>query len=118
MRVLVIEDEAVVRTIFGEFLDRLGHEADMAANGHEGLALLGRHQYDLVLTDLFMPGMSGLEVAGAIRARSPRIPIIIISGAAAEDDWHRIEAAGFPFLHKPIGINEFNDAVCAAFARV
>jgi CheY-like chemotaxis protein len=116
MRVLVIDDEAVIRAIFREFLDMLGHEVDMAASGDEGLALLGRHQYDLVLTDLFMPGMSGLEVAGTIRARWPRIPVIIASGYAGDHDQHRIEAAGFPFLQKPIGIDEFNDAVNAAFS--
>ncbi len=61
MRVLVIDDEAGISSVFRDFLDVLGHTADVAASGEEGVALFDRHRHDLVLTDLFMPGMSGLE---------------------------------------------------------
>jgi two-component system capsular synthesis sensor histidine kinase RcsC len=113
MRVLVIDDEAGIRAIFCEFLDILGHEADVAARGDEGLALFDPHRYDLVLTDLVMPGMNGLEVAHAIRARCPWIPVIVTSGSAADDDLRHIEAAGLCFLQKPVGINELSDAMRA-----
>jgi CheY-like chemotaxis protein len=71
MRVLFIDDEAGVRAIFRDFLDILGHEVDAAASGEERLALFDRDRHDLVLTDRFMSGMSGPEVAHAIRARCP-----------------------------------------------
>ncbi len=113
MRVLVIDDDACIRAMFCEFLDILGHEADPAARGDEGLALFDSHRYDTVLTDLCMPGMSGLEVAHAIRARCPGMPVMITSGFASDDDLQHIEAAGLRFLQKPVGINELSDAMRA-----
>ncbi|MBI3826918.1 MAG: response regulator [Candidatus Rokubacteria bacterium] len=111
MRVLVIDDEEGIRAVFRDFLEALGYEADVAAGGEEGLALFDRHRHGLVLTDLLMPGMSGLEVARAIRARCPETPIVVISGSADALDRERIEASGFTFLAKPVGFPEFMNAV-------
>ena len=83
MKVLVIEDEPQIRDIFAEFVELLGHEADVAADGREGLARFDPLVHKLVVTDFLMPGLTGLEIAEAIRARSRTTPIVLISGSAA-----------------------------------
>jgi CheY-like chemotaxis protein len=76
VKVLVIDDQAPLWDLFAEFLELLGHEADLAADGHEGLARFDPLVHQIVLTDFLMPGLTGLEVAAAIRARSRSTPIV------------------------------------------
>jgi len=91
----------------GEFLELLGHEADLAADGHEGLARFDPRVHQVVLTDFLMPGLTGLEVAAAIRAQGCTTPIVIISGCAAPDDQRRAAEAGMRFVCKPITFAQF-----------
>jgi CheY-like chemotaxis protein len=112
MRVLVIDDEEGIRDLFKEYLGILGHDADVAGDGAGGLALLGERRYDLVLTDLVMPGMSGLAVAQAVRRQLPELRIIVISGSADQFDIQQAEHAGFGYLHKPMSFAQFRRAVC------
>ena len=69
VKVLVIDDQPLLRDVLAEFLELLGHEADLAADGREGLARFDPSVHQIVLTDFLMPGLTGLEVAAAIRAR-------------------------------------------------
>ncbi|MEV7547937.1 response regulator, partial [Streptomyces sp. NPDC089915] len=77
-RVLLIEDDLAVQKGVTLALKRRGHEVEVAASGETGLLLLERHRPDLVLLDLMLPGMSGLEVCRRIR-ESKQLPIIILS---------------------------------------
>lgn len=81
-RVLVIEDEEDQRTLLREMLKGVGHEVAEAADGAEGLKLFGRVKPDLVLTDIHMPGLDGLDVISALRVQNPGIPIIAVSGGS------------------------------------
>ena len=116
MKVLVIEDEPLIRDIYAEFLTLLGHEADVTADGREGLARFDPLVHKLVITDFLMPGLTGLEIAGAIQARSPTTPIVLISGSAEEPDERRAAEAGLPFLRKPVAFPDFKATVAAAVA--
>ena len=107
VKVLVIDDEPLLRDLLGEFLELLGHEADLAADGHEGLARFDPHVHQVVLTDFVMPGLNGFEVADAIRARGCRTPIVMISGYAEPKDQQRAAQAGLRFLPKPIALAQF-----------
>jgi CheY-like chemotaxis protein len=84
--VLVIDDESLLRDLWAEFLELLGHAADVAVDGPEGLARFDPRVHQAVLTDFLMPGMTGLEVAEAIRATGCMTPIVMISGCASPDD--------------------------------
>lgn len=86
LRILVIDDQARVRAFVCEMLESLGHDADDAEDGPTGLALLPRQQYDLVITDLRMPQMSGWDVLAAVRQQVPTMPFIVISGFTTDDD--------------------------------
>jgi GAF domain-containing protein/CheY-like chemotaxis protein len=78
--VLVIDDEASVRELVTDVLSLQGHSVSAAADGAAGVALFRQGRFDLVITDLGMPGMNGWEVARAIRALAPTTPILLLTG--------------------------------------
>ena len=104
MKVLIIDDEPQIRDIFAQFVELLGHEADVAVDGREGLALFDPLVHQAVITDFIMPGLTGLQVAEEIWARGCTTPIVMISGSVAPQDERR---AGLRFLHKPISFAQF-----------
>lgn len=108
-RVLVIDDERHIRTLLCELLSLWGCEADAAADGGEGLALLGRNRYDLILTDHLMPGLRGLDVVEAVRQNDPQVGIIMLT-ASPEVDWAP-ERLGITLLRKPLHIGGLETAV-------
>jgi two-component system, NarL family, capsular synthesis sensor histidine kinase RcsC len=111
MKVLVIEDEPLIRDIFAQFLELLGHEADVAADGREGLARFDPLVHEIVITDFVMPGLTVLEVAEAIRARGHTTPVVMISGSANPRDERRAAQAGLRFLRKPVTFAQFEAAM-------
>jgi CheY-like chemotaxis protein len=113
-RALVIDDDAPVRRVLHAVVTGLGFETDAAANGSEGLARFESHHYDVVLTDLLMPGMTGWEVLEAVRERNPKMPVIIITGSAGHDDDRRVAQPGVALVHKPVKM----DFLGSTLARV
>ena len=102
-RILLVDDNHVVRDMLVDLVGSLGYRADAAGSGAEALALFDRGQYDVVLTDLVMPGMSGWEVLAALRQRDPQLPIIILTGTPAIGD-PRAAQPGVAVLRKPIDV--------------
>jgi CheY-like chemotaxis protein/HPt (histidine-containing phosphotransfer) domain-containing protein len=106
LRILLADDNAVNQRVALLMLKRLGYRADAAANGLEVLDALARHRYDVVLMDMHMPEMDGLEATRRIRASLPpdRQPYIIAMTAAAfaEDREQCIEAGMNDFITKPV----------------
>ena len=106
LRVLVVEDNATNRRIIAMLLEKLGVAADMAENGQEALDWLARERYDMVLMDVQMPGMDGLETTRRIRAgerSGVRIPIVAMTANAMKGDREACLAAGMDgYLSKPI----------------
>ncbi len=84
--VLVVDDSAMDRLLASSLIENLGGWSVLGAeNGPEALAALDRQRPDLVLTDLLMPGMDGLELVQAIRANHPLVPVILMTGHGSED---------------------------------
>jgi CheY-like chemotaxis protein/anti-sigma regulatory factor (Ser/Thr protein kinase) len=83
-RVLVIDDEPQVRGVLAEILRVQKHEVVEAEQGAEGLARFREQPFDLVMTDLAMPGMSGWQVAQAIKAERPGVPVVLVTGWGVE----------------------------------
>jgi CheY-like chemotaxis protein len=102
-RILLVDDNAVVRDMLVDLVGSLGYSADAASGGAEALALFDRNRYDIVLTDLLMPGMSGWEVLAGVRQRDPRMPVIIITGTPAIGD-PRAALPGVAVLKKPVDV--------------
>ena len=113
MKVLVIEDEPLIRDIYAEFLELLGHEADVAVDGREGLERFDPLVHKVVVTDFLMPGLTGLEIAEAIRERSRATPVVLISGSAEQPDEMRAAQAGLRFLRKPVSFAQFKATLTA-----
>lgn len=101
--ILVIDDEPMIRQIFTAFLKQWGYLTLEAENGQEGLDVFDREKIDLVLTDLDMPVLGGLEVLAYIHKHSPETPVIIISGAGELDDAvQSVKLGAWDYLTKPI----------------
>lgn len=102
-RILVIDDESSVRDSIAAFLEDSGYRILTAANGREGLDLFAKEQPDLVLTDLQMPEVRGMEVLASIRSSSPDTPVIVISGAGTITDVvDALRAQAWDYILKPI----------------
>jgi CheY-like chemotaxis protein len=113
-RVLVIDDQPGVRAFVCAMVKHLGHDPAAAPDGRAALTLLPRQRYDLVITDLRMPGMSGWEVVERVRQQIPGIPVIVMSGFATDDDIARATRAGVCLLQKPFRRAELEQAIVQA----
>ncbi len=80
LRILVVDDELAVRQILADFLESEGHSAAVAVDGREGLEIFHREKWDMVFTDRAMPGMTGDELAAAIKEADPTVPVVMITG--------------------------------------
>ena len=81
-RIQVIDDDQAIRTTIKLLLEREGHEIFLAEDGRKGIEQFQTGQFDLLIVDIFMPGMDGLETIRTIHQMQPDIPIIVISGYA------------------------------------
>jgi PAS domain S-box-containing protein len=116
LRILVAEDNPVNQQLVLEILGRRGHTVIIAENGHQAVAAAERHAFDLVLMDVQMPEMGGLEATQAIREKEKssgaHVPILAMTAHAMEGDRERCLAAGMDgYLSKPIEPRAFLQAV-------
>jgi signal transduction histidine kinase/DNA-binding response OmpR family regulator len=114
LRVLVAEDNAVNQRLATRLLEKRGHRVVIAANGREVLEALEREEFDLVLMDIQMPEMDGLETTAAIRTKElgleTRMPVIALTAHAMKGDAERCLAAGMDgYLSKPIRPQELDE---------
>jgi CheY-like chemotaxis protein len=102
-KVLVVDDDPAVRKSIDRVLSSKGYAVITAENGEEAMRKLNEEKYDLVYTDIRMPGISGLEVAEQVKARKPWTPVVIITGYGTDAAEARAKAAGVSsFVHKPL----------------
>ena len=102
-KVLVVDDDPVVGKSFDRVLSGKGYAVITARNGQEALNKLEAEDYDVVFTDIKMPGMNGLEVAERVKAKRPWLPVVIVTGYGTPANEARAEAAGVSgFLRKPL----------------
>ena len=111
-RILVIDDEEFVRSVLSRTLAQVHHQVTIAENGEKGLQLFKEEKFDMVLTDLGMPGMSGWEVCRAIKKISPHTPVGMITGWGAEMSRSKMEEHGLDFfISKPFDFNQILNVV-------
>ena len=117
LKLLVIDDDPLLAETLGDLLRILDHEVAIVTSGEEGLTRLATERFDLVLTDLGMPTMSGWEVAQAVKVRCPQLPVILVTGwgDALEDDRH--EGTGVDLiLAKPYTVAQLEHALAQGIA--
>jgi CheY-like chemotaxis protein len=116
-RILLADDSKAIRDLVSGFLEFIGYEVALAIDGIEALAVFLESAFDLVLTDLEMPAMDGLCLAGRIKERSPDTPVILLSGADRETVLKKMEKGQVDFvIFKPFMLEDLQDTIQVALA--
>jgi signal transduction histidine kinase len=117
LRVLVVDDQEVICELIAEHLHSDGHTTARAGRGDEAIALFLTDQFDLILTDQSMPGMNGVQLASAIKAIAPDMPVILLTGFGEE-----MQAGGLPpgvdlVLGKPVSQADLRQGIFRALNK-
>ena len=112
MTVLVIDDDAYIRSSIGRFLIARGHTVIEAADGERGVEVVESQAVDIVITDVKMPKMDGLEVLRRVRSVSPETDVIVITGVKeVENAFRALREGAFDFFNKPFKVEDLNAAI-------
>lgn len=108
-RIMIVDDEESIRGIFSAFLTRLGHEVAEAESGPLALAQLELFRPQMVLLDVRMPGMDGIEVLKKIKDLHPEMPVIMVT-AVMDDATGKaaVESGATDYLTKPLSLEQLN----------
>jgi len=124
-RILVVDDDKAVRTVIKTVLEHEGFDVIGAEDGRSGITAIQSSQFDVVIVDIFMPGMDGLETIRLFNKHAPSVPVIAISGfmfrnsaTPAPDFRSMATKLGATYsLHKPFRARELMHAVSACLKR-
>jgi DNA-binding NtrC family response regulator len=113
--ILLADDEVKLRDLFARYLTALGHDVRTASDGHEVMAALGEAPADLLVTDINMPDMDGIEILTALRKQGSDLPVIAISGGGYLGKDLLLASASMlgalVTLEKPFALDELREAV-------
>lgn len=114
-KILIIDDEDPIRRLLRTALERDGHEVRDAGDGRDGLRMHGEDPADLVITDLVMPDQEGMETIRGVRAVTPHVPVVAISGGGRGDAGGYLKVAELigasASLQKPFTLPEIRRVV-------
>lgn len=117
-RILVAEDEESVRSFVCRALEGEGHEVTGVPDGSEALRALSGERFDLLVTDIVMPGLDGIALALKTTKDYPEMPVLLMTGYSAEQQRaHNMEELVATILLKPFSLKQICDAVAEALAR-
>lgn len=106
-RVLIVDDEENTRIGLSKLLSRDGYQTKAAANGLEALEYLGQENIDLVITDISMPGMNGLDFLYEVRRLYPGIKVVMMTAYGGVDSYlNSMNLGAFDYLNKPVKLRD------------
>jgi two-component system NtrC family response regulator len=109
---MMIEDDREMRSLLKDFLEEEGFATDSASNGVDALQMLSKDHFDLVITDIRMPGLTGLDILPRIRRLKPEIPIIVMTAYGSDDVRRRsLERGATIYLEKPIHLSKLRAVI-------
>ncbi len=115
-RILVVEEDESIRTILSIFLSRAGYEVITAGSGEEGLDFLIKGSFDLILSDLTMPGMDGWTFAWLVKYKSPATPVGLMTGWDEQEITAMMKGSAVDFvMFKPFSLHEMLRTVARIF---
>jgi len=118
LKVLVIDDDEAVSRSFDRVLSEKGYEVSTARSGLEALEDTALQDYDVVFTDINMPGMNGLDVTEKIKEKCPGTPIVVITGYGTEaNEIRAINLGASDFIHKPFTPEDIENITLQAIKR-
>ncbi|MCF8026604.1 MAG: response regulator [Desulfobacteraceae bacterium] len=105
--ILLVDDEEEFVSTLAERLEIRGFESKAAYSGDQALSLIENNDYDVVVLDVKMPGMDGLEVMDQIKTRRPEMPVILLTGhGSTKEGMEGMHKGAFDYLMKPLDIDE------------
>ena len=111
-RILVVDDDGHILSTLSFVLSAFGHSVSLASDGDEGIREFGCRPYDLILTDLEMPGSDGIKLASHVKALSPGTPVVLMTGHRAEDVKKRLSGNHVDsIIYKPFGLKEIQETI-------
>ncbi len=114
LRILGIDDQEVIRELLIDIISDLGHRVEMVADGGSGLSRFTEEEFDLVIIGAALPDRSGWEIADAVKAHSPRTPVIILSGWDYEESANAAARQSADFIvTKPFRMEQLGEAISA-----
>jgi len=114
-RVLVVDDEKNIRILFQDELEEAGYEVEAAASGREALEMVEDAPFDLLVLDIRMADMTGIEVLQELRQRDIRVPVIMCTAVRGlKDDFTVWDAEVFAYLTKPVDLDDLKQKVSQA----
>lgn len=117
-RILAVDDQTIIADMVALWLQESGYDCDVAASAREALVLLGQNKYDLMITDLMMPDMSGIELMTLAKEKFPNLAVLMATGV---DDRktaiQAIQLGAYGYIIKPFSLNEFLINVANALER-
>ena len=115
LRVLIVDDEAEVRHLLVDLLSRPGWQIDLACDGQEAMDLVHRNEYDVVISDVLMPHIDGMDLLQRIHLIRPKTRVILMTGVGTTD-WVKqaLRLGAFDYLEKPFDLSAFREVVESA----
>lgn len=118
LNLLVVDDEPAMRALLKQSLEGAGHRVVEAADGHSALEVVEREDIDLVLTDLRMEGLTGIDVLKSIRQQHPKIGVILITGfATLESAMEAMRMGAIDVVQKPVNMSELAQKIANYAAK-
>lgn len=117
-KILVIDDEEIVRRSCSRTLSPLGYDVSLTQSSLDGLKMIDNEEFDLVLTDIKMPDMDGIEVLKQVREKFPEMKVIIMTGyQTVENAVKSVQLGAFDYIEKPFSPDELISSVSKALGR-
>ena len=115
---MVVEDDEEMRSLLKDFIEAEGFEADSVSNGSEAFRKLVREPFDLVITDIRMPGLTGLDILPGIKKLQPEAPVIVITAFGSEEIQRKaFEKGANAYLEKPIHFQKLTTLIHDMFSK-
>jgi len=116
--ILVVDDERSMRDFLKILLQKEGYTVVTAHNGENALECLESQEFDLIISDIRMPGMGGLELLGAVKEQNPDLPVIMITAFASPDDAvQAMKNGAFDYISKPFNVDEIKSVIESATTK-
>ena len=117
-KILIVDDELNIRRILQMAFEKIGHEVLVAEDAHNALQLLSQHNFDLVITDVTMPGMNGYELQKIVHENQPDVPVIIMTAyGTIPQAVAAIRNGAFEYVTKPFDLDQLKRIVASALDR-
>lgn len=109
-KILIVDDNPNMSSLLSEMLEIFEYESVRAGDGYEALEKISQTDFDMVITDMRMPKMSGLDLLRKIKDKYPDMPVVMISGYAVDDDGNQlVNSMADGFLNKPFKMSDIED---------